>query len=196
LRELIASPSASRSVDRQVELPHQFLDDPQLLEVLAAKHGHARLHQIEEFQHHGGDAAEMAGAEGTTQIARQVGGRLHAEGLRHRIHLGDIRREHEVAAGGGELLAVGREGAWIAFKVFASAELQRIDEDARNYRAPAPLRQLDQRHMPGVQVAHRRHEGGAGFSGERGAQVGGGMQDLHQNAWSAVGKLPFFTAAT
>ena len=59
-----------------------------------------------------------------------------------------------------------------------------------------PPRQFDQRHMTGVQVAHGRHERGAGLPGERGAQFGNGVQDLHQNACSAAGKAPSLTAAT
>jgi len=90
----------------------------------------------------------------------------------------------------------GREGARVAFEVFTLAELQRVDEEARDHRATMALRQVDQRYMAGVQIAHGGHEGGAGLPGERGAQFGDGMQDLHQKAWSGPGKLPSFTAAT
>ena len=39
----------------------------------------------------------MAGAEGAAQLAGQAGRRLHGEGLRHRIDLGGVGREHQVA---------------------------------------------------------------------------------------------------
>src|SRR5574340_14840 len=192
----LAQGVARHDVDRQVELPNQFLNHPQLLEVLFSKHGHVWLHQIEQLQHDRRHASEMTGAEGAAQVPRQRGGGLHGEILRDRIEFGGIRREHQVATGGGELLAIGCQGARITLVVFTGAELQRVDEDARDHWPAVLRRQVDQRHVAGVQVAHGGDEGGAGFAGERGAQLGDRVDDLHQNVWSAVGTAPSLTAET
>ena len=66
MRELIARPSASRTVGTPtISTPksrsaHHAPDDRELLVVLLAEDGDVRPDRVEELRHHGGDAAEVA----------------------------------------------------------------------------------------------------------------------------------------
>jgi hypothetical protein len=72
------------------------------------------LHDVEELHDHGGDAAEMAGAELALEDRHLLCGRIDVVALRLRVHDRLVGREQVLDPGGGELLAVGGEGARIA----------------------------------------------------------------------------------
>src|SRR5712671_5186388 len=66
-----------------------------LLIVLLAENRRVGPHHVEQFQHDGGHAAEVAGPERAFEDMLEVG-RLDDEGLRFRIDFGFVRREHHV----------------------------------------------------------------------------------------------------
>ena len=103
MRELSARPSGSRTVGtgtmrhRHIEVGNHPPDDRQLLRVLLAEIRHVGLNDVEQLQHHGRDAVEMAGPVSPAQVIGQSAD-VHRAAQRARIHLGDRRREHEVDA--------------------------------------------------------------------------------------------------
>lgn len=106
-----------------------------------------------------------------------------------------------MAAGLEQFFLVGGEGARVFVQVFAGAELQRVDENARHHEVGSLRRLGDQRYVAAVQVAHGRHEGNA-FAFAAGAGHGGpqftyGLDGVHaENPCSAPGKLAALTSAT
>ncbi len=68
------------------------------------------------------------------------------------------RREHQIDAAEGQLLAVFLQRARVARQIVRPIELHRIDEDAHHHHVGAGARFIDQRHMAVVQVAHGRHQ--------------------------------------
>ena len=78
LRELIASPSASRTVGAATistgiaQVGHHAADDGELLKVLLAEHRDVGLDDVEELGDDGRDALEMSGPELPAQDARQL----------------------------------------------------------------------------------------------------------------------------
>ena len=67
----------------------------------------------------------------------------------------------EVATGGLQGLAVLFQGTRIALEILAGAELQGVDEDTGDDAVAGLSCLFDQGQMPGMQVAHGRHEGNA-----------------------------------
>ena len=108
-----------------------------------------------------------------------IGGRIDVVALRLRVHLGLVGREHVGDAGCLEHCAVGRERARIAVEILAGAELQAIDEDARDHIVGVLAGLLHQGDVAGVQVAHGGHEGDRAGGGAGGAQAVDGVMDLH-----------------
>jgi len=113
------------------------------------------------------------------QDVGQVGRRLHLEALRLGVHVALARREHHVATGGRELLAVGFQGARVGVEILVRRELQPVDEDAGHRHIAQGAGGLHQGQVAGVQVAHGGHEGGRVEGPKRRAQVGDGVHDLH-----------------
>ncbi|MCY1455367.1 hypothetical protein D9M71_724980 [compost metagenome] len=106
-----------------------------------------------------------------------------------------------MAAGFEQLLLVGGEGARVLVEVFAGTELQRIDEDAGDHEVGALTGLGHQCGMPGVEIAHGRHQGDAlafaASAGDRGAQFADGLDGDHEeNPCSGPGKVPSLTALT
>jgi hypothetical protein len=135
--------------------------DHQLLVVLLAEHGHARLHAAEQLHHHRADALEEARAELAFQDVAQVIRRLHAVFLRLRVHVRLGRREQHVHAFALQLLDVVLQRARVFVEVLVRAELQAVDEDRRHHRVAMLARQAHQRQVAFVQVAHGRDESDA-----------------------------------
>ena len=79
----------------EVEVFHQPADDLDLLKIFLPKVGEVGLHQVEQFQDNGGDAAEMAGPrgafEGRGELARLDKG---VESRRVDILLGGEQKSH------------------------------------------------------------------------------------------------------
>src|SRR5580700_9115035 len=74
------------------------------------------------------------------------------------IHLADAGSEQQIAALLLEQVLIIRERTRICCVVLARTELQRIDEDTCHHAIRATTRGLEQAHMAGVQIAHRRYE--------------------------------------
>jgi hypothetical protein len=166
-------------IDRQRELVDHAPHDHQLLVVLLAEHGDTRLRAAEQLHHHGADAAKEARAEFAFQDVAKVMGRIHAIFLWLRIHVGFRGGEQHVDALALQLLDVVLQRAWIFVEVLVGAELQPVHEDRRHHGVTMLARQAHQRKVAFVQVAHRRHEGGALAGGEAGAQFFDGGGDVH-----------------
>jgi len=151
----------------------------QLLVVLLAEQRDVGLHDVQQLQHHGGDAAEVAGTELALEDGDLGRRRIDVIALRLRVHLRLVRREQVGNTGGLELLAVGRERARVAVEVLAGAELQPIDEDAGDHAIGLLAGLAHQRDMALVQVTHGGDEGDLAGAGAGGAQAFDGVMDLH-----------------
>src|SRR5262249_5475674 len=131
--------------------------------VLATEDGQVGLHDVEELEHDGGHAVEVGGAA----LAFQRFGHAAERHRRHRtrrIDLLDAGKEKEIDRARLEQLAIARLVARVAPEVLARTELLRIDEDGNDDELRAvPARDVDQREMPFVKEAHRRHEADRGL---------------------------------
>ena len=106
-----------------------------------------------------------------------------------------------MATGLEQFLLVGGEGARVLVEVFAGAELQRVDENARDHEIH-PLGGFgNQRDMAAVQVAHGRHKADAlaftAGAGHGGPQFAYGFYGVHaENPCSMPGKVAALTSVT
>ena len=89
---------ACANLDGEIELSTHFTDEELLLIVLAAEIGRIWLHNIQQFEHDSGDAAEMSRSEGSFENPRE-GLDLHERGKTGRIKAFHLRSKHEVDAG-------------------------------------------------------------------------------------------------
>ena len=166
------------------EVTGHAADDGQLLEIFLAEDGGVRSGQMEKFGHHGADAAEVAGAPGSAQSAREHG--FVDEGrVAGRIHFRHGGREYGVHVVRGAQTQVGVERTWILGQIFVGAELGRVDEDADDHRSASACATpggIDQGGMAVVQRAHGRNEdngrGGAGPKSGEFRQCGEGAHGL------------------
>src|SRR6202007_2277513 len=110
-------------------------------------------------------------------------------------------REQQMTTGLEQFLLVGGEGARVLVEVFASTELQRIDENAADQKV-RPLGGFGhQCNVAAVQVAHGRHKGNAlAFAtgaGHGGPQFAYGFYGVHaENPCSIPGKVAALTSVT
>ena len=150
---------AREQLDRERQVAHEVADHRQLLVVLAPERGDVRLHLVEQPRDHGDHAVEMPRA---MRAVEHVGDPGHAHAHRavgaERVHRPDRRPPQQVAAGAVEPLRVLFGRARIAREILVRAELGRVHEHAGDDAVGMRARQLDQRKMARVQVAHRRHE--------------------------------------
>ena len=142
----------------------------------------------------------MPGSAGATQHIRQT---RHLNpglfGLRLGIHHPYRRRKQQVGAFGRKHRGIAFQRARIIVEILSRTKLQRIDEDTGHHPVGDLVRGFDQRQVPGVQIAHRRHEGYIASSPPRfdlGAQTVDFASRDHQNACPAAGKAPSLTACT
>ena len=75
-----------------------------------------------------------------------------------RIDLGGGRHKRQIDPRRPQQIEVGRLGPRIGAEILVGGELLRIDEDGGDDPVALGPRRADQRHMPGVQGAHRRHQ--------------------------------------
>ncbi|MNM84060.1 hypothetical protein D3C81_961350 [compost metagenome] len=117
------------------------------------------------------------------------------------IHFFNGGGKQQMATGLEQFFLVGGEGARVLVEVFASTELQRVDENARHHEV-RPLGGFGhQRHVAAVQVAHGWHKGDAfAFatgSGHGGPQFAYGFYGVHaENPCSIPGKVAALTSVT
>ncbi len=115
-------------------------------------------HTLEQLHHHGAHPGKKAWAEMAFQDVGQCLVGCHGEGLRLGVQVTLVGRKHHVATGGGELVAVGLQGAGVGVEVFVGAELQPVDEDAGHGHVTQRHGLAHQIQVTVVQVAHGGHE--------------------------------------
>jgi hypothetical protein len=159
LRELIAKPSASRTVGTPTISIHGHpANDLKLLVILFPKDGRIRLNDEKESGHDGGDPAKVPGPAGAAQAAGQLGD--HDESLvARRVNLSRFRRKEDIDSAALGQLPVGLRIAGIFRKIFPRPELRRIDEEAHHREIGFGFRNVDQAQMALVQSPHGRNEG-------------------------------------
>src|ERR1022692_725641 len=116
-----------------------------------------RLHDLEQFQHYGGHAAEMTRPEAPFHMVRYAP-HFHEGDLRLRIHLLHQRREYYIHAPCRAKCQVRFQRPRISSVVLALVELNRVDEDAQRHRGGCRARFVNEPAMTCVQRAHGRHE--------------------------------------
>ena len=136
---------------------HEALDELQLLEVLLAEIRALGSREQQEFQHDGQHAVEMPRPRGALERQRElVLG--HAIAISVAVDLVRARHEDEVAAGIPQHREIPFRRARIALEVAGIVELCGVDENAGPGARILRLRAPQQRHVPLVQRAERRHE--------------------------------------
>ena len=162
-----------------VQIVRHALDDGQLLIIFFAEAGGIGLHDVEQLAHHGGHAAEMVRAELAAQFVLQVR-RFDLVILPHaRIKLLLARREQHAHAGIAQFGGIFFQRARILVEIFALPELQAVHKHAHHNVFGGGTRLGDQCQMACVQVAHGRHEGDAVDGFAPSAQLGNGVDNLH-----------------
>ena len=104
---------------------------------------------------------------GSVRAAEALGQSVHSDQSRktgriHFVHRGD---ENKIGAGRPQHFEVGRLAARIGAKILGRSKLLRVDEDGSDHPRARPLRRFDQRDMPGMERAHRRHQRDTGALG-------------------------------
>ena len=150
------------NLHRYAQVPDHFADDGQLLEILLAEYREVRLHDVEQFRHHGGHTVEVAGSTAAAEGVRQVGHPHlglggHALGVNFR-DFGCVQHLHALAE---KLFLVRRHGAGIGIEVFVGAELQGIHENTDHHHVAQRSRLAHEIEVTLVQVAHRWNKGNA-----------------------------------
>ena len=107
------------------------------------------------------DAVEMPRPARAAELAAQRR-QLHAHGLfeTERIDLGRIaaRTASRPLPAAATSASSSRERARVRREILARAELRGIHEDAHDDAVRRSARELDEAHVPGMQIAHRRNE--------------------------------------
>ena len=100
------------------------------------------------------------------------------------IHLGNVGREHQIAASTAQHVGIAIRGARVVRKIFVRPELHWIDKDTRHEALAVAARGVDQTDVTRVQIAHRRHKHHALASAAPGADgrahSSNAMHRLHQ----------------
>ena len=171
-RQAVGFPHGLSDLDanREVEVPDEATHDRDLLEVLPAEEGGVRLHLEEELRDDGGNAAEVAGTDGSLPAFRDVCD-LDRSRKTRRIELFRSRRVEKVHAFAFEQGGVPVEVPRVSGEVLARRELERVDEDRDDGEFARPSRESDEREMALVKRPHGRDEADAcarraGFSNE------------------------------
>jgi hypothetical protein len=128
----------------------------------------------------------VPGARGAFQFVGDVGYvHLHFVPEAERIHLVDPREEQQIAARLHQPRVIGFRRARITREILARPELRRVDEAADHDALRMPSRNLHQREMSVVEIAHGGHEGDALARQSPGAhglaQVGDAFDAVHHS---------------
>ncbi len=143
---------------RDVEVGDEPADDGELLEILFAEQGDVRRDLVEQLGDDDGDAVEMSGPGGAVQAS---GHPRHADagGVTLRVHRRRVRGPEQLHPFRLQHRSVRAFAPRVGGEILAGAELGGIDEDRGDDVIGASFALRDQRHVAGVQRAHRRHEG-------------------------------------
>ena len=162
MREESASPSASRTVGTTRISSSRFRSRTTCFTTatccasLRPKYARSGRDDREQLHADRRDAAEVAGAVLALEPLGGAG-RLDPRREAGRVELVGGRREEEVDAGLGRDALVAGEVARVR-RGRAGLELRRVDEEARDDDVALRARGVEQRDVPRVQRAHRRHE--------------------------------------
>ena len=154
----VAHDGADHQPHVEVEVFHQTADDLDLLKILLPKVGEVGLHQIEQFQHNGGDAAEMAGPRGAFEGRGELA-RLDKGVESRRVDVLLTRSKNPIDVESAEGLGVFLEVARIAGKILARIELCGINKDGNQHGVTLLLGPANKTLVAFVQGSHRRHQG-------------------------------------
>ena len=169
---------------RQSQLLHHALHHQHLLVVFFAESsdtlGHTGKNTGKKFEHHGADTNEKAGPKMPFKNVRQLRGRVNLVGLRLWVELFFARSKQQVAAGRLQALGIGVQRAGVAVKVFVRRELKAVDKNAGDRHVAQCPGLFDQCDMAVVQITHGGHKGGSLETAQLLAQVGNGVNNLHQ----------------
>src|SRR5665213_2957827 len=147
-------------LDVKREVVHHLADHGQLLEVLLAEVDPTRSGHNQQLRDDARHAVEMSGSSGALEDVAQSthpdrrGSRIGIDGP-HRGERGLDKAVDAVAFGGGTV-DLGRAG--ITREITLIFKLTGIHERRRDDDVTTTLGDLDERRVPGVQCAHRRHE--------------------------------------
>src|SRR6185503_17832038 len=139
--------------DSHAEIKHQLPDDWQLLKIFFTEDGDVRQNDVKKLGHDGGDPAKMARAGCATQRQAKL---LDVDvGLpARRIDLLDGGMKQDVDIFVCQQFEVAHEVARVGGKIFAGAELRRIDKDRHHHAIAALSRCPHQTEMSFVQEPH------------------------------------------
>ena len=115
------------------------------------------MHTVEQLADHCGNATEMPGAEFAIKHVLN-GGRFDKVFLRLWVEILLAGGEQHSDASGAQLVAIGLESARVGIEIFVRAELQSIDKNRGHDGIAMRARLFHQTDVPGVEIAHRRHE--------------------------------------
>ena len=93
-----------------------------------------------------------------TGVHKDVAAVVLAREIPGRVDVGHGRLPKQVHALAREQRAVARRRSRVAREVLARPELERVDEDAHHDTVGRAPGEADERHVPVVERAHRRHE--------------------------------------
>src|SRR5690606_9237078 len=136
-------------------------------------------HALEQLHHHGANADEETGSEVSLQDVTDRAGWVQFEMLRLRIQLFFQRREHDVATGLLQPVAVSLQGARVRVEILVWCKLQSIHKDAGDHHIAQRLCAAHQVKVTVMQIAHRWHKSWRLEGAQRCAQVIDGVYELH-----------------
>jgi hypothetical protein len=99
------------------------------------------------------------------------------------IHCGRLWREHQIDASRGQQLNVGGECSRVTPKIFARAKLRWIDENGHYHQIALLAASIDERQVPLMQGAHRRHHANRFTSSARIANVFSQLGGIGDHSW-------------
>ena len=146
--------------DRHVEISDHALDHGKLLDILFAEVGHVGLDDVEELQHDGGHAPEMARPERPAQVPA-LRTDIHIHALLLGMHVANARGEHQISLMSLRKLQVLLQAARIELEVLVGTELQGIDEDTDDPVRALESCLIDQLAVSSMQRAHGGNEADA-----------------------------------
>ena len=175
-------------LDRNVEIAHQALDRLELLVILLAEQGDIGLslhQQLDDDRRHPG---EVAWPELVLETCRRRPVDTDQRRETRRVHAVEIGREDQIGTGRLDHRAIALEVARIGRKVLVGGELLGVDEDRHDHPVGDVARRRDERHVAGVERAHRRDEGDPLAAGAPGGDMLAQQGNFGAKAGHVIGR--------
>ena len=141
-----------------MQVPHHLSYDNGLLRVLLAEIGAVRLYDVKKDGHDRCDALEMERPRGPAELVRDLVLDFYPCPRVRRVNLFRRRTKEHVRSCTLCQRAVALDVAGVLFIVLPRPELRGVYEHAHDDEVVLLLRAADEREMPLMQAAHRRHE--------------------------------------